>query len=571
MRLQGIGASDGIGIGTAVRFLEENLDFSNIVSAGTEAEKLRLQTAIQNFRDVTTDMAEQVRNKLGDKDAEILTGQLMMLEDPYLSAELNQTIEKGQCAEAAVYEILTNYANLFSSMEDSLMQQRATDVIDLRTRLLKTLLGKQDLDYSQLPHNCVLLLHELTPSIAVGLPTERVAAIVTEVGGRTSHAAILARSLQLPAVLGVSGVLHQVKDQETLVVDGTEGIVILSPEETVLQSYQEKLLHYRQELELLSVYRNRKTQDADGNCVTLLCNIGSVQEAQIAQENGAEGIGLFRTEFLFMDRASAPTEEEQYEAYAAVSNIFQGKEVIVRTLDIGGDKGIPYFHMDAEENPFLGYRAIRYCLDHTDLYKTQLRALLRASSRHHNLKIMVPFVTSIEELRSAKQLLNECKKELSAQNIPYDAEIPLGIMVETPAAVQIADLLAQEADFFSIGTNDLTQYTLAVDRGNPKVSNLYTPLHPAVLRSICSVVEAAQNAHIPVGMCGEAAADPRLVPLLLFWGLEEFSVSISSLLQIRKEIGTWKISQAAALTKTVMAMGNTHDIVTYLDTQLSSR
>ena len=348
-----------------------------------------------------------------------------------------------------------------------------------------------------------------------------------------------------PAVLGIPQVLDQVSDGQQAIVDGESGEVILSPDEDTLKRYTAQWKEQQEQKAMLSVYRDRKTQDADGRNYELYSNIGSVAEAQIALENGAEGIGLFRTEFLFMDRTAMPTEQEQYEAYKAVSDIMQGKEVIIRTLDVGGDKEISYLKMESEQNPFLGWRAIRYCLEESDLFKVQLRALLRAGAEHKNIKIMLTLVTGVQDICAAKQLLEDCKQELAAQGIAYDDNIQVGIMIETPAAALIADLLAKEAAFFSIGTNDLTEYTLAVDRGNAKVENLYTTLHPAVLRSIRSIIRAAKEAKIPVGMCGEAAADPALIPLLLEFGLDEMSVSASSILKTRKIVSQWSQKETA--------------------------
>ena len=315
---------------------------------------------------------------------------------------------------------------------------------------------------------------------------------------------------------------------------------------------------------MLSVYRDKETLDADGHHYDLYSNIGSVMEAQSALDNGAEGIGLFRTEFLFMDRPAMPTEEEQMEAYRSVSHIMKGKEVIIRTLDVGGDKEISYLKMEHEQNPFLGWRAIRYCLEETELYKVQLRALLRAGAELHNIKIMLPLVTGIQELRAAKALIEECKQELKAEGLAYDENIAVGVMIETPAAALIADLLAKEAAFFSIGTNDLTQYTMAVDRGNAKVEKLYTTLHPAVLRSIRMVIKAAKEAHIPVGMCGESAADPALIPLLLSFGLDEFSVSSSSILHTRKIISEWSQAQVNEVEQQAMQLDTPDAVEEYL-------
>ena len=562
--LKGVGASSGIGIGTIVCIREESLDYSKVVFQGEAEEKVRLKEAVDTFCKVTQEMAEDIRQRVGEKESEILSGQIMMLSDPFMTGQMEEMIASGSCAEAALDSVCQMYIEMFSNVDDELMRQRATDIRDIRTRMLRLLLGVSSVDIASVPAGTVLAAKDLTPSMTVGLKKENISAILTEIGGKTSHSAILARALEIPAVLGIPQVLDQVSDGQQAIVDGESGEVILSPDEDTLKRYTAQWKEQQEQKAMLSVYRDRKTQDADGRNYELYSNIGSVAEAQIALENGAEGIGLFRTEFLFMDRTAMPTEQEQYEAYKAVSDIMQGKEVIIRTLDVGGDKEISYLKMESEQNPFLGWRAIRYCLEESDLFKVQLRALLRAGAEHKNIKIMLPLVTGVQEIRAAKQLLEECKQELAAQGIAYDDNIQVGIMIETPAAALIADLLAKEAAFFSIGTNDLTQYTLAVDRGNAKVENLYTTLHPAVLRSIRSIIRAAKEAKIPVGMCGEAAADPALIPLLLEFGLDEMSVSASSILKTRKIISQWSQKETAEVEQKAMQLDEPQAVEEYL-------
>lgn len=562
--LKGVGASSGIGIGTIVCIREESLDYSKVVFQGEAEEKARLKEAVDTFCKVTQEMAEDIRQRVGEKESEILSGQIMMLSDPFMTGQMEEMIASGSCAEAALDSVCQMYIEMFSNVDDELMRQRATDIRDIRTRMLRLLLGVSSVDIASVPAGTVLAAKDLTPSMTVGLKKENISAILTEIGGKTSHSAILARALEIPAVLGIPQVLDQVSDGQQAIVDGESGEVILSPDEDTLKRYTAQWKEQQEQKAMLSVYRDRKTQDADGRNYELYSNIGSVAEAQIALENGAEGIGLFRTEFLFMDRTAMPTEQEQYEAYKAVSDIMQGKEVIIRTLDVGGDKEISYLKMESEQNPFLGWRAIRYCLEESDLFKVQLRALLRAGAEHKNIKIMLPLVTGVQEIRAAKQLLEECKQELAAQGIAYDDNIQVGIMIETPAAALIADLLAKEAAFFSIGTNDLTQYTLAVDRGNAKVENLYTTLHPAVLRSIRSIIRAAKEAKIPVGMCGEAAADPALIPLLLEFGLDEMSVSASSILKTRKNVSQWSQKETAEVEQKAMQLDEPQAVEEYL-------
>ena len=564
MILKGINASDGVGLGRAVCVREESLDYSSVPYSGKEAEKTRLKNAMEEFNQRTSAMAERIREQTGPKEAEILTGQITMLADPFLLSQMQEAIDGGSCAEAAADSVLGMYADMFSGVDDELMRQRATDVRDIRSRLLSILLGAAGVDLSALPAGTILVAHDLTPSMTVGLNKENVAGIVTETGGRTSHSAILARALQLPAVLSIPKALELIEDGDGLIVDGGEGVVVLNPDVRTRGEYLTKQKDYQEKVAALEIYRNKPTADADGKYYHLYANIGSAAEAEAAAQSGAEGIGLFRTEFLFMDRTSLPDETVQYEAYHAVSKIMAGKEVIIRTLDVGGDKAIEYLGMEKEENPFLGHRAIRYCLDRPELYKVQLRALLRAGAEEKNIKIMLPLVTCVEEVRSARELLEQCKKELAEANVPFDKDIDLGIMIETPAAALIADLLAQECDFFSIGTNDLTQYTMAVDRGNAKVEKLYTPYQPAVLRSIRNVISAGKRAGIPVGMCGEAAADPGLIPLLMCWGLDEFSVSASSVLASRAQIHRWHEKDFCRITEEALGLSTASGVAGYL-------
>lgn len=564
MILKGINASDGVGLGRAVCVREESLDYSSVPYSGKEAEKARLKNAMEEFNQRTAAMAERIREQTGPKEAEILTGQITMLADPFMLSQMQEAIDGGSCAEAAADSVLGMYADMFSGVDDELMRQRATDVRDIRSRLLSILLGAAGVDLSALPAGTILVAHDLTPSMTVGLNKENVAGIVTETGGRTSHSAILARALQLPAVLSIPKALELIEDGDGLIVDGGEGVVVLNPDVRTRGEYLTKQKDYQEKIAALEIYRNKPTADADGKYYHLYANIGSAAEAEAAAQSGAEGIGLFRTEFLFMDRTSLPDETVQYEAYHAVSKIMAGKEVIIRTLDVGGDKAIEYLGMEKEENPFLGHRAIRYCLDRPELYKVQLRALLRAGAEEKNIKIMLPLVTCVEEVRSARELLEQCKKELAETNVPFDKDIDLGIMIETPAAALIADLLAQECDFFSIGTNDLTQYTMAVDRGNAKVEKLYTPYQPAVLRSIRNVISAGKRAGIPVGMCGEAAADPGLIPLLMCWGLDEFSVSASSVLASRAQIHRWHEKDFCRITEEALGLSTASGVAGYL-------
>ncbi len=562
--LKGVGASAGIGIGKVICIREQNLDYSQVQYQGREQEKARLKQAVETFCEKTQRMAEDIRQRVGQKESEILSGQVMMLSDPFMISQMEDAIQSGSCAEAAVDTVCQMYIEMFSNVEDELMKQRATDIEDIKTRMLRLLLGVESVDMASLPKGTVLAAKDLTPSMTVGLQKENVSAIITEVGGKTSHSAILARALEIPAVLGIPDALQQLTDGQTAIVDGATGQVLTEPDAETLYHYTKLQEEQLRQKAMLSIYRDKPTTDASGRSYQLYANIGSVMEAQAALENGAEGIGLFRTEFLFMDRPAMPDEEEQLEAYSSVSHLMKGKEVIIRTLDVGGDKEVSYLKMGSEQNPFLGWRAIRYCLSEQPLFKTQLRALLRAGAQERNIKIMLPLVTGVQEIRAARSLLEECKQELSREGLEYDPKIALGVMIETPAAALTADLMAKEADFFSIGTNDLTQYTIAVDRGNAKVEQLYTTLHPAVLRSIRGIIHAAKQAKIPVGMCGESAADPLLIPLLMQFGLDEFSVSASSVLKTRKTISEWNREQVEQVAEQAMQLSTPQELDEYL-------
>ena len=533
----GTGASAGIGIGKVVILKEEALVIRRDTVADAAAEKERFKKAVEKSIEDTQALAADMAERIGEKEAEILNGHLMLLQDPMMTMEIEGKIDSEKlCSEAAIEDVCMMYADMFASMDDELMQQRAADMRDIKTRMQKVLLGVKSVDVSALPKGSVLVAEDLTPSVTAGINPENVTGIVTELGGRTSHSAILARALEIPAVVAAAGILSQAADGDEIILDGESGEIFVKPEESVKAEYEAKRASYLAEKEELKKYVGRETITKDGVKIEVAANIGRPEDVDRVLSYDAEGIGLFRTEFLFMDRTSMPTEEEQFEAYRKVAVAMNGKPVIIRTLDIGGDKEIPYMGLKKDENPFLGYRAIRFCLDRKDdIYRPQLRALLRASA-FGAIKIMVPMVTCVEEYREAKALIHEIMDELEQEGIPYNKDIQVGIMVETAAASLMADVFAREVDFFSIGTNDLTQYTMSVDRGNDKVSYLYSTFNPAVLRSIRHIIECGRKEGIMVGMCGEAASDPLMIPLLVAFGLNEFSMSASAVLKARKMI-----------------------------------
>lgn len=562
---KGTGASAGIGIGRVVILKEEALVIEQRAIEDSEVEKERFRVAVEKCTADVSALAEDMAARIGEKEAEILMGHLMLLQDPMLTGEVETMIEGDKvCSEFAVETVCSNYAAMFASMDDELMQQRAADMRDIKTRMQKVLLGVQSVDVSSLPERSILVAEDLTPSITAGINPKCVTGIVTELGGRTSHSAILSRALEIPAVVAASGILSQVKDGDEVVFDGEVGEIYINPDSGLRAEYEKKREAYQQEKEELKQYMGRPSTTRDGVTVEVAANIGRPEDVDRVLSYDGEGIGLFRTEFLFMDREAMPTEEEQFEAYKKVAVAMKDKPVIIRTLDIGGDKEIPYMGLKKDENPFLGYRAIRFCLDRKDdVYRPQLRALLRASA-FGNIKIMVPMVTCIEEYREAKALIEEIKKELDGQGIAYNKEIQVGIMVETAAASLMADVFAKEVDFFSIGTNDLTQYTMSVDRGNDKVSYLYSTFNPAVLRSIRHIIECGRREGIMVGMCGEAASDPLMIPLLLAFGLNEFSMSASVMLKSRKAITGYSVEELRQVADEAMSFVTAGEIEQYM-------
>lgn len=561
---EGVNASEGIGIGTAVLAVEPDLSFEPTDVTDPEAEKARYQKALSVFCEKTAAQAERMKVTVGENEAEIMSGHIQLAQDPGLTDGINTAIDAGTCAEQALVETSTMFENMFLSMDDEMFRQRATDIADIRTGILAELLGREVVDLSVLPAGSIIVVHDLTPSMTATIDKENVAGIVTEVGGRTSHSAIIARALEIPAVLSVPNACGALHNGMTVIVDGINGHVIPEPEDEMLSDYQERAKAFAEEKAALEAFRGKPTVTADGDKKILACNIGNPDDAKTAVDHDCEAIGLFRSEFLFMDAKELPSEDEQFEAYRKAAVTLKGAPVIIRTLDVGGDKEIPYLNMAKEDNPFMGYRAVRYCLNEAEQYKVQLRALLRASA-FGDIKIMIPLVTCVEEVRAVKALVEECKDELRSEGRKFNENIEVGVMMETAGAANIADLLAKEAAFFSIGTNDLTGYTMAADRGNDRVAYLYSWYYPAVLRAIKNIITEGVKAGIMVGMCGEAAADPLLTPLLLSWGMEEFSVSAPSVLKTRKTISQWTKADADALEAKVMQLETAEEVKAALE------
>ena len=552
--LRGIGTSKGIGIGKALIIHKCKNAISRVKINDTEAEVDKFNEAVEKFIQETNELVDKLSQKLNgdDKNALVLKNQEYLIRDPEFTSGVISAITNDKLnAEAAVEDTCEMLKNIFLSFNNDTMTQRVADIEDMKQRLIAIMQGQKHIDLTKLSDNTVIIADEIHPSMTANMDTEHIAGIISEKGGDTSHASILARALEIPAVLSVKDICSKIAEGEEVIVDGAYGEVFVNPTPITLKIYNKKKKAYDERVKELKKYIDKQTVTRDGRKVMLAANIGNADEAAKAVKAGAEGVGLFRTEFLFMNKQALPTEEEQYNEYKKAAVVLDGRQLTIRTLDIGGDKDIPYMGLTKELNPFLGYRAIRFCLDRVDIFTTQLRAVLRASA-YGNIRIMIPMITSVTEVQAVKKIINGICRDLDKKDIKYDKDIKIGVMIETPAAAIMADVLAHEVDFFSIGTNDLTQYTLAVDRGNENVAYLYSALNPAVIRSIKHIIECAHNAGIEAGMCGEAAADERMIPLLLNFGLDEFSVTVSRVLETRKEIASWSSKEVKEITENVM-------------------
>ncbi|HOP45439.1 MAG TPA: phosphoenolpyruvate--protein phosphotransferase [Coprothermobacter proteolyticus] len=552
MTLKGIPGAPGIGIGTA-QVLKKELDIPRFAVEDSKEELDRFYKALDQSKQQVSQLLERA-SKNGNKDvADIMQAHLMMLDDPEFLGKVRESIENEKLnAEFAVWSVGQEYIQFFEQMTDEYLKARAADLKDVTERIIRNLTGTL-LDLSQLPQNTVLVARDLAPSDTAQIDREHVVGLVTDEGGPTSHVAIMARSFQIPAVVGTKNATGEIKNGDLLVVDGNEGIVEVNPAEDSLKNYEQKQLQWKKEQSDLGELITVPSVTKDGAQVKLEANIGRPEEVETALKFGAEGVGLFRTEFLFMDRNTLPSEEEQFEAYKKALEGMRGQVVTIRTLDIGGDKDLPYLGLQRENNPFLGWRAIRYCLDRRDVLKTQLRAILRASV-YGKAAVMFPMISSVEEVVKAKEVLEEAKAELREEGQPFDEHVKVGIMVEIPSAAVAADLLAPEVDFFSIGTNDLTQYTLAVDRDNEKVREYYNPLHPAVLRLIKRVIDVGNTFGKEVAMCGELAGDDKATEILLGLGLQVFSMTPSSIPRVKKVVLSTNNEEAQAIAKKAAAL-----------------
>lgn len=533
---KGIAASKGYAIGKI--FIKEDINIEVVEKSidDTEKEKERFKSALSNTREQLERIKDKAQKEVGAEKAAVFDSHIMLLDDPEFAGAVEMNIESNKVnSEKALQEVIDMYSSIFASMEDEYMRERGADIKDVGKRIMLNIMGKSVNSMDDLDKDTIIVAQDLTPSDTAQLDKDKVIAFLTNIGGRTSHSAIMARTLEIPAIVGMKDITESVKNDDVVIVDGTEGVVIINPDKETIEKYEKSKESFLREKEELKKLINVETVTKAGKRVEVCGNIGKPQDVHQVLENGGEGVGLFRTEFLYMDRDNMPSEDEQFESYKYAVEKMEGKPVVIRTLDIGGDKKLPYLEMPEEMNPFLGYRAIRLCLDRKELFKVQLRALLRASA-FGNLKIMFPMISSLSEFKAAKELLKECMNELKAEGKEFNENLETGIMVEIPAAAICADELAKHVDFFSIGTNDLIQYTLAADRMNEKISYLYDPMHPAVLRLIKMTIDAAHKEGKWCGMCGEMAGDEDAIATLVEYGLDEYSMSASSILTAKKII-----------------------------------
>ncbi|KLU60335.1 phosphoenolpyruvate-protein phosphotransferase [Peptococcaceae bacterium CEB3] len=556
--MQGIGVSPGIAIGGALVIKDVPSVLPERSRLTAEEENERLSRSLSAARRQLEKIRAGAEARLGDK-AQILDAQILITEDEELLSLVRDKLQEGLTAEAAIRDGVQYYADLLENMDNEYLRERAADIRDTGRRIIRHLLGAAETDLAHLSTPCIIVAHDLTPSDTATMAPEQVLGFITDVGGRTSHSAIMARTLEIPAIVGTERGTELIRTGEPLILDGDSGEVIVNPQPEVLETYRERQRAQAERKEKLQAVKGRPTATRDGHKVLVAANIGTPKDCEGALRNGAEGVGLFRTEFLYLNRDDLPSEEEQFQAYKEVLEAMAPQEVIIRTLDVGGDKELPYLGLAKESNPFLGYRAIRVCLSRPEMFKTQLRALLRASV-YGKLGIMFPMISSLDEVRQAKGMLAQVREELVSEGVAVSEEVEVGIMIEIPAAAVISDILAREVDFFSIGTNDLIQYTTAVDRLNERIAALYTPYHPAVLRLVSQVIENGHKSGIWVGMCGEAAGDQALIPLLLGMGLDEFSMSAISVLESRELIGRLDYAQAQVRVPEVLALGTAAEV-----------
>lgn len=562
MTLKGIAVSPGIVIGKIFLLNIESFIIPKIAIKEEEVAKEieRFKQVLKQTRKEIISIQKKLNRELGSKHSDIFNAHLLILDDPVLIEEMTNRIKRKKlAAEYLFQQVMRNYQKAFSKIDDAYFKERISDIQDVGKRIIRNLLGGKKTNLANLKEKVIIVSYDLSPSDTALLHKEKVAGFATDIGGRTSHTAIMARALEIPAVVGLEKITAKAKNDDLLIIDGDKGIVIVNPRPEVIEKYykkREENLKFNQELKKI---RTLPARTKDGYPIEITANIELPEEIDSALKEGAEGIGLYRTEYFFLNRSVLPTEEEQYQAYKFVAQKMNPHPVIIRTLDLGGDKFLSHLNIPLEINPFMGWRAIRFCLARPDIFKTQLKAILRAS-KYGKLKIMYPMISSVEEFKQANRVLAEVKKELKEQNIPFDKKVEIGAMIEIPSAALTADILAKEADFFSIGTNDLIQYSLAVDRVNERIAYLYEPSHPAILRLIKTIIEAARREGIWVGMCGEMCSEPIFIPLLLGLGLTKFSVSPLMLLRIKKIIRSVSLKETKAAAKEILTLETIKEI-----------
>jgi len=568
--IKGIAASPGISIGKAYVMRQEDAPVpkTEILETDVPSEIVRFEEALIKTRAEILETQKKISTEIGDAYGEIFTAHRMVLEDRTMIEEVISRLKKELlCVEYIFSEVLKRYSEAFSRVEDEYLRERVSDIQDVGRRLLRNLLGKERDSLSELKEEVIVVAHDISPSDTAMMHREKVIAFVTDIGGRTSHTAIMARSLEIPAVIGLEVVTKTVKNGDLLIVDGNHGIVIINPDSTVLKSYKEEKEIFEEFERGLLKLKDLPCQTLDGHVIELSANIELPEEILSVLAHGANGIGLYRTEYFYLNRKDLPTEDEQYDAYKYVASKISPNSVIIRTLDLGGDKFISQIEFPREMNPFLGWRAIRFCLAKPDIFKMQLKAILRASV-HGNLKVMYPMISGVEELRAANGVLNEAKEELRSQNVPFDEKIKVGAMIEIPSAAMVCDILAREVSFFSIGTNDLIQYSLAVDRINEKVAYLYEPTHPAILRLIKRIIDVGHEMGIWVGMCGEMVSEPHLALFLLGLGLDEMSVSPVVIPEIKDVIRSVRLSHAREIVQEALNFDTGKEVDIFLRNKL---
>lgn len=548
-------SSKGIVIGKAFVIEKADLSPENYAINSKEDEVAKFEKALNNAKEEISNLS---------KDSEIFAGHCMIVEDVTLyDGVLSKINDEGQNAQVAVFNTVEEIANIFKMMEDEYMKERAADVKDVGSRIMSKLKGVSINPFEAINEEVVLIAEDLTPSDTALIDLNLVKGFITELGGVTSHVSIIARNLGLPALVGVNGIMSSVKDNDVIAMDASKGNIIVNPEDSELNEYKNLEQEFKKEEEMLKKLENLKAVTTDGREVSLCANVGNILDIEMAVKHNIDGIGLFRSECVYMENTHFPTEEEQFEIYKQAAVLCGGKEVTIRTLDIGGDKSLPYYKFDFEENPFLGWRAIRISLELKDVFKAQLKAMLRASAFGY-VRIMYPMIISIEEIVEANKVLEECKQELRDANIKFDENIEVGMMIETPASVILAEEFAKYVDFFSIGTNDLTQYMLVVDRGNKRIANMYNSFHPVVLQSIKQVIEAGHKQNIKVGMCGEFASDAKAAKILLGLGLDEFSMSASEINNVKKQILETSFEDAKKYANEVLSKTTVESVMEFL-------